>query len=61
MGGKSFADVIVEGRSLNEQKSLMFSSKLEVRDRLQKSFIGEVAQPGESYNIQSHFEMEGVF
>lgn len=33
-----------------------------MRGRLNnKAYIGEVVHPGESYNIQRHFKMEGVF
>lgn len=38
-----------------------YSSSAEDRKRLERAYAGFVSISGSSYNIQSHFEMEGYF
>ncbi|XP_058749783.1 uncharacterized protein LOC131622758 [Vicia villosa] len=40
---------------------LNFVSKVEDKERLRKAYVGVVLNPGSAYNIQTHFEVEGVF
>lgn len=61
---KSFVEVVTEGKNVCVQSNpnhLLFYSNSDVRDRWSKAFVGEVVHPGESFNIQNHFEMEGAF
>ncbi|XP_058763424.1 uncharacterized protein LOC131636852 [Vicia villosa] len=65
--GRSYAKVVHEGEGSNYQvcaesrPKLRYSSKAEDRNRLEKAYVGVVSIPGSTYNIQSHFEMEGFF
>lgn len=64
-GTKSFADMVVGVKDDIVVKKgnvdLSFNFVPEVRERWQKDYIGVVLNPGESYNLQTHFEIEGVF
>lgn len=44
-----------------EARVLFITSKKENRLRFEKAYIGRVIIPGTAYNIQSKFEMEGMF
>ncbi|XP_058733329.1 uncharacterized protein LOC131604933 [Vicia villosa] len=71
--GISYADVIssgVSGANIakgvitdvgRQQPSISFASSEECKLRWKKSFVGEVLFPGETYNIQTHLEIEGFF
>ncbi|XP_058726669.1 uncharacterized protein LOC131598038 [Vicia villosa] len=64
--GRSYADVVQkanveDGICQNLPCSLSFSSKEEDRKRFSKAYMGRVKTPGSAYNIQTHFDMEGMF
>ncbi|XP_058746152.1 uncharacterized protein LOC131619025 [Vicia villosa] len=62
---KTFADIVQGGSKREESQSkevpLVFSSGSELKSRWKKAYVGEVLFPGESYNIQTHLEIEGFF
>ncbi|XP_058726434.1 uncharacterized protein LOC131597779 [Vicia villosa] len=58
--GCSFVDVVKNVRR-DEKPVLTFESKEEDSSRLSKAYVGEVHNPGSAYNIQTHFEVEGIF
>ncbi|XP_058763176.1 uncharacterized protein LOC131636584 [Vicia villosa] len=62
---RSFA-AIVQGKeeengNLNHKAIFSYSSQQVLRDRWRKAFIGEVIFAGDSYNIQTHLEIDGFF
>ncbi|XP_058740820.1 uncharacterized protein LOC131613142 [Vicia villosa] len=63
-GTRSYAETVVLGASRGNSEvlaSVNYSSKPEDRARWSKACIGEVLFLRESYNIQTHFEIEGFF
>lgn len=63
-GQKSYAAIMVEGgkgSSSEVNLVLCYSSDLEDTKRWSKACIGEVLFLGESYNLQTHLEIEGFF
>ncbi|XP_058783878.1 uncharacterized protein LOC131658623 [Vicia villosa] len=64
---RSYAKVVHDGVGSNSnvcaesRPKLCYSSKAKDRNKLEKAYVGFVSIPGSSYNIQSHFEMEGYF
>ncbi|XP_058725835.1 uncharacterized protein LOC131597141 [Vicia villosa] len=63
---KSYAEVAVNAPIVSGVKGVLnyrlrFQSSEERRGRLAKAYVGNVCIPGSAYNIQTHFEMEGVF
>ncbi|XP_058784074.1 uncharacterized protein LOC131658840 [Vicia villosa] len=62
---KTFADVVQGGRKKEEpnskELSFEYASGAELKNRWKKAYVGEVLFPGESYNIQTHLEIEGFF
>lgn len=54
--GKTSEDVIEEEK---ETPFFSYSPDLNLKNRRKKSYIGEVLHSGESYNIQTHLEIEG--
>ncbi|XP_058766204.1 uncharacterized protein LOC131639756 [Vicia villosa] len=62
--GRSFADVVSNekaARQDEEGKALVFKASEEEKIRLSEAYVGVISNPGSSYNIQTYFEMEGVF
>ncbi|XP_058759400.1 uncharacterized protein LOC131632679 [Vicia villosa] len=61
----SFADIVQGNNKRKEDKvdtpMLCFKSSTDSLDRWKKAYIGEVLYSGESYNIQTHMDMEGFF
>ncbi|XP_058739160.1 uncharacterized protein LOC131611050 [Vicia villosa] len=61
----SFAEIVQGSNKSKEDKTdttmLCFKTPTVNLDRWKKTYIGEVLYPGESYNIQTHMEMEGFF
>lgn len=65
-GVRTFASVVTEdvvntGSKVDEETKFCFKSKEENRMRFMKAYVGKVLVSGSTYNIQMHFEMEGVF
>lgn len=67
-GNKSYAVVVAKGNPceevIEEEKELpfiSFNSDPIIKNRRKKAYIGEVMNSGESYNIQTHMEIEGFF
>ncbi|XP_058776191.1 uncharacterized protein LOC131650502 [Vicia villosa] len=64
---RSFAEVVNKDRETGGRKSedqglsFCYKSKEEIRERLNKAYVGKVIVSGSAYNIQTHFEMEGFF
>jgi hypothetical protein len=63
---QSYAIAVKQGKTMkqdNTQKRVILSFEAAKADvsRLQKAFIGEVIQPGMSYNIQNAFHRQGYF
>jgi hypothetical protein len=40
---------------------LSYEAEEQTLQKLKKAFVGEVKQPGMSYNIQNEFHMQGYF
>ncbi|XP_058775853.1 uncharacterized protein LOC131650141 [Vicia villosa] len=65
--GRSYAKVVHEGVGgisivcSESRPKLIYSSKDVDKNRLVKAYVGVVSIPGSTYNIQSHFKMEGYF
>jgi hypothetical protein len=62
----SYANAVVTGKesipSKPDQRVFMsFEVEKGVMDRYQKAFVGEVLQPGMTYNIQNAFHRQGYF
>ncbi|XP_058747128.1 uncharacterized protein LOC131620126 [Vicia villosa] len=63
-GGATYAENVVYGKKEEHSQSeflMSYESNEEDRTRLSKAYVGEVIFPGSSYNIQTYFEMEGMF
>ncbi|CAI8593122.1 unnamed protein product [Vicia faba] len=63
-GRRTFADVLVNNSQKHISKvklSFSFVSKEEDRKRLEKAFIRKSTILGSTYNIQTFFEMKGMF
>lgn len=63
-GRRTFAEavsMVKEAPGPSGSSLVNFFSNAEDRYKLSKAFVGVVLLPGSSYNIQTHFEMEGVF
>lgn len=63
-GNRSYAKTVAEGSNRNileKHLVIKFLSNIEDSARWSKTFIGEGLFSGETYNLQTHFEIEGVF
>lgn len=65
-GGFSFADFVGNRKhrdleDIDVLPVLKFCSPVEQRRRMEKAYIVKVVIPGSAYNIQTNFEVEGVF
>ncbi|XP_058763296.1 uncharacterized protein LOC131636700 [Vicia villosa] len=62
---KTFADVVQGGSKKDgpetKEAFFEFTASEELKRRWKKAYVGEVLFPGESYNIQTHLEIEGFF
>jgi hypothetical protein len=62
----SYANVVKNGKEtttnrISNRVLMSFEAEKEVVDRFKKAFVGEVIQPGMSYNIQNAFHRQGYF
>ncbi|MCH98559.1 hypothetical protein A2U01_0019564 [Trifolium medium] len=65
-GNQTYAHAVRKGgvQRQSERKTqpvLSFEAHKEDMERLKKAFVGEVVQPGMSYNLQNEFHMQGYF
>lgn len=60
-GHKSYAATVLEGGGSEHIRVLSFDSDPDDIKRWSKAFIGEVIFSSETYNLQTHFEIEGFF
>ncbi|XP_058751484.1 uncharacterized protein LOC131624544 [Vicia villosa] len=63
---KSYAEAVNNDSPASEvngvsSNALHFNSSSERRERLAKAYVGRVCILGSSYNIHTHFELEGVY
>ncbi|XP_058742698.1 uncharacterized protein LOC131615243 [Vicia villosa] len=61
---KSFADGVLKVKKFEDKEiasGFRFNTSAEVKNKWRKAFIGEVLFAGETYNIQTHLEIEGFF
>lgn len=67
VGSTSYAKVVKEGKQnvdvVEEEEHPFFSFNSDpfLKSRRKKDYIGEVMFSGESYNVQTHLEIEGFF
>lgn len=64
--GRSYVEVVTKEKEKVEthlavHPPLKFSALEEVKLRLSKAFVGDAEIPGSTYNIQTHFDVKGVF
>lgn len=64
-GRRTFVEVVTTVREASggggSYPFLRFESNIEVKANLSKAFMGVILHPGSTCNIQTHFEVEGVF
>jgi hypothetical protein len=63
---KSYAQVVKRGGNtrIGEGRNrtiLSYEAEKQVLQKLKKAFVGEVKQPGMTYNVQNEFHMQGYF